>query len=233
MKYTTLLLTMLYVGSVEPMNNEIKVLIVDTGIAPHSDLTSVQYDYSDNYVDRTGHGTHIAGIVALGKDLNDPLCPEVKIHSCKYYDYFAELEGISNCMKRARRENFDYVNISSNGPGYIKAEHQSFRQYKGEVYVAAGNNGEALGGKVVYYPSAYRYKHNMTNVHMVQAVCKTCSYSNTHKLAIKEYGDYIKSTFNDGKYQSLRGTSQATAIAMHKALKLRCAQIKGALNGNR
>jgi len=77
------------------ISNEIRVLELDTGIAPHKKLQNyVQYDNSNDYEDTNGHGTHIAGIIIYGNQiLNNkgeavfnPVCRNVKIFSCKYYN---------------------------------------------------------------------------------------------------------------------------------------------------
>lgn len=213
----------------------INVLIVDTGIARHGLLKNVVYNSSDDYVDINGHGTHIAGLIQLGKDLNDSLCPEIRLRSCKYYDYTAGIDSFSKCIQKGVDTNVDYLNVSGGGSGFDANEYKAFKAFKGLAYVAAGNNGVILDNKKVYYPASYRYKHNMKNIVMVQGLCdgKLCPYSNTHPTAIDGFGDYVKSTSINNDFTTKRGTSQATAIALHEALKKKCNEFKGVKNANR
>jgi subtilisin family serine protease len=82
-------------------------MVIDTGIGPHNKLVQgVQYENSENYVDRIGHGTHVAGIILYGNEnLNDPVCNRVKIYSCKYYDpSFQKGENLKasiECIKKS------------------------------------------------------------------------------------------------------------------------------------
>jgi subtilisin len=234
MKYL-LLISLLSFNVIPKEPKAINVMVIDTGIAQHDLLKNVQYNDSDDYVDHNGHGTHVAGLIQLGKDLNDPLCPQVRIHSCKYFEDSAKEEALAECVEKANHLKMDYINVSGGGPGYLKREHLAFKKFKGKVYAATGNNGQHLNKKVVYYPASYRYKNKMTNIIMVQSDCngKTCAYSNVHSNAIKSYGDYVKSTSLNNSLKSLRGTSQATAIALHDALKKKCNELKGGIYGNR
>lgn len=233
----TLLLTPISPTVTKP-KGEIWVLIVDTGIAKHKDLTSVVYDNSVHYEDNNGHGTHIAGIVQSGEG-GDKVCDQVKIFSCKYFDpKYSDPKGIAKCLRDAKRLNMDYVNVSGGGSDFIKEEYEAFRDYRGIVYAALGNNSEDLDKGGNYFPASYAYakiKYSkgvtvpLRNINYVQAICGTevCKYSNYKSGSIRENGNYVMSTFKNGGYNELRGTSQSTALALHKELKRRCSTLKG------
>lgn len=227
---------------------EIKVLVIDTGISRHSKLTNVQYSNTYDYVDVNGHGTHITGLIQLGKDLNDQVCSNVKIYACKFYEKnVLNLDGITKCMRRAQAEHFDYVNISAGGPVKLLAEYRAFKNYKGIVYAAAGNDGQVLNESYQFFPASYSYITDtylegqqfksvtpIDNIRVVEAICDggICPYSNRYPQAIHASGNLVRSTLPNNKYGYMRGTSQATALALHEELIQRCMKFKGARNDN-
>lgn len=225
MKFILFLIMITLSPSCASDNSRIVVVIADSGVYPHKMIKNLKNDGSVNYTDEVGHGTMMAGLIALGANLDDPLCDNVELHSCKLE--FPNKAGFGGCLNYARLLGADYVNVSGGGPGVIPEELEAFSKFKGITFAAAGNNGVKLTDSIKYFPASYSYAHGLTNIKIVQAVCENCRYSNTHESAISEHGGYVYSTDNKGGLSAARGSSQATAIALHKELKQVCSTIKG------
>ena len=225
---------------IEKPKNEIWVMVIDTGVSKHNKLTSVVYDNSDDYIDKNGHGTHVAGLIQNGID-NLKLCPQVKIFSCKFFDG-AEWKGanaISDCVRKASSLNMDYINVSAGGTSFIADEYEAFKNFKGTVFAAAGNDGNELNNSYQYYPASYSYNRvkyglnktseHLKNIKVIQNVCNGVRIkSSNYKIGlISECGEDAESTYLNNSYRILSGTSQATAIALHKELLKTCSTFNG------
>lgn len=102
----------------------IKVAVVDSGISPHRDLLvygGTGIDDSgqilDYNFDNTGHGTHVAGIIAAKASADKGFCgiaPDVQLYSCKYSSNTKRdfLVGILHSIRWAIDEGVDILNLS-------------------------------------------------------------------------------------------------------------------------
>lgn len=160
---------------------QIRVMVIDTGVSNHKDLKPfVQTDDSEDYVDRHGHGTHIAGIIMFG-DLNEnyehtPSCDMVKIFSCKYVDKAdsynqKNFEGVelaaaimtARCIDLAIENNIDIINYSSNGLYFSIDEYNAVKRARSAgivIVTAVGNGAEKTNigyslDKSPTYPAGY------------------------------------------------------------------------------
>lgn len=136
--------------------NGVSVGVVDTGIAPHPDLTisggqntvvgENPSDYGDN---GEGHGTHVAGIIAAhGTPPNGirGMAPSVKLFSFRVFGHGqpgASNYAIAKGVDAAVQNQCDLINMSLGGGGAdeaTKAAIADARNSGSVVIVAAGND---------------------------------------------------------------------------------------------
>lgn len=198
----------------------IKVAILDTGIdLDHLDLQAnikgqvnmISPLKSGN--DDNGHGTHVAGTVAavdnaigvvgVGSEIS---LYAVKVLSKTGSGWLSDLiEGLQWCINN----RMEVVNMSLG----TSSDNQSFHDaiinaYQAGVTLvaAAGNNG-ASGGSVDY-PAKYPETIAVSAIGQDNRLAAFSSFGPEVDLAAP--GVNIKSTYNDGYYKTLNGTSMAT-----------------------
>jgi len=146
---------------------DITVAIIDTGIAPHPDLTSPQnriIGWNDLVNGRTspyddnGHGTHVAGIVAgngwASRGKYTGMAPEANLVGIKALDKEGTgnisdiLVAIEWCLEHQSMYNIRVINLSLGAPAYQSAANdplcaavRSAWDNGIVVCVAAGNDG--------------------------------------------------------------------------------------------
>lgn len=130
----------------------VKVLVIDTGVAPISSIKQYlpKMTSGPDYIDDYNHGTSMAYLIAKGDDGKDPLdAKRVYIESCNIYytpkrlivigphdlnssfPVFAEdvrytnafvLELTAQCLKKALEEGFHFINLSFSGSTHSNIE---------------------------------------------------------------------------------------------------------------
>ncbi len=192
------------------------IAILDTGIdSDHTDLDNVGssrgFGYS-TWEDGNGHGTHCAGIAAAENDGQGikGVAPDATLHAGKvlsdsgggsFSDIAAGVEWTAN-------QGFDVASMSlgASSGSYALQDACNYADANGVfVVAAAGNSGPC--SNCVGYPAAYS---------SVMAVSSTNSsdglsyFSSTGpEIEIAAPGSSIYSTYNDGGYNTLSGTSMA------------------------
>jgi thermitase len=214
-----------------------KIFILDTGIeADHEDLSDQYASVEKSYdYDKLGHGTHCAGIagavsnngkgiasVALSQDFFTLTSVKV-LNDSGYGSQETVIAGII----RAVDEGADVISLSLGGPSdddYQKAyaEAVAYAEKSGAILVvAAGNSNE----NAKYFSPAN--VEGVIAVAAVDAQLKKADFSNTVEdieMGIAAPGVQIYSTFPNGTYRYLSGTSMATPyvagiLGLAKALK--------------
>jgi len=216
-----------------------RVWVLDTGIAPHLDLT---IDWSRAFssvgeggVDHRGHGTHVAGTIGatggnglgvVGVNWNVSLLSAkflgpsggTTANAIKAVDYFTNL-------KLAQRLNIVACNNSWGGGGYSEALHSSIiRAAKaGILFVAAAGNSSANNDTGAYYPCNYNTTAG-TSTETAAAYDGVISVASiTSSGALSSFSSYGATTVDIGApgsgvfssvpvdtYASYNGTSMAT-----------------------
>lgn len=208
----------------------VKVAVLDTGIdKDHPDLVNnlkggvnfvskspVKPADPNKWDDDNGHGTHVAGIIAaVDNDIGViGVAPEAHLYAVKVLDrtgsgYVSDvIDGINWAMENGMQ----VINMSLGSASDVQALHDAVdaAYNAGLVLVAAaGNSGDGDGTtNEVVYPAKYS---------SVIAVAATDSNDSTptwssegEEVELAAPGVSIRSTWNDGLYKTLSGTSMAT-----------------------
>ncbi|MEK1828916.1 S8 family peptidase [Priestia megaterium] len=205
----------------ETQGEGIKVAILDTGIDPnHPDLVpniknAINFTTTNtsDFIDRQGHGSHCAGIIAACD--NDfgvvGVAPKAELYIAKVLgdNGSGSIQAIVDGVNWAIEQGVDIISMSlgcSEDPGY--AFHDAFRRAHeaGIVIVAAsGNENTHVGWPAVY-------EETIAVGAMDQAFNRAAFSNFGNELDIIAPGVDIISTYKNGSYARLSGTSMATPI---------------------
>ena len=201
----------------------VKVAVLDTGIdLDHPDLkdnikgqvNAISPRKSGN--DDNGHGTHVAGtIAAVNNDIGVVgVGPQIWLYAVKVLDRSGSgwlsdiIEGLDWCINN----KIQVVNMSLGAPSDNLSFHTAIisAYNAGIVLVAAAGNNGPYGG--VDYPGKYMETIAVSAVGQDSAEnLYLASFSSTGpEVDLAAPGVNIKSTYNDGYYKLLNGTSMAT-----------------------
>lgn len=199
----------------------VKVAILDTGIdVTHPDLIPnikdginfTSNDYRD-YVDRQGHGTHVAGIIA-GCDNNIGIvgvAPQAELYIAKILgdDGSGSIEAIIQGIAYAVHNKVDIISMSlgcEQDPGPRLHQAIKYAHDHGIIIVGAtGNEAHHCDWPAVY--------DEVISVGAVSKNKKVASFSNYgSQVDVVAPGVDILSTYPLQSYATLSGTSMATPI---------------------
>ena len=205
-----------------------RVAILDTGVDyTHGELKhafgstkGIDIIYGKEPIDRKGHGTHVAGIVA-GKEVG--MAPGAKLYAVKVLnDYGSGTEGTVMRGLDWSIGKADVVNMSLGGAGASRAFQLLVNKAheKGLVMVAAaGNNGRRMPS----YPAAYDH---VISVAAVDKHGNHAYFSNVHPTVdLAAPGVAVRSSVPGG-YKEYSGTSMATPHVSAAVAMLRAAGVK-------
>lgn len=209
----------------------VKVGVIDTGISrTHQDLAAniagcVSFvSYTTNCEDDNGHGSHVSGIIAA---VNNSIgvvgvAPNAQLYALKVLDSGGSgyLSDIISALSWASTNGIQVVNMSLGTTSDIQSFHDAVTAAKNagviEV-VAAGNSGP--GSNTVNYPGAYP---EVIGVAATDSSDNVPSWSSRGpQVDIAAPGVNVYSTYKNGGYATLSGTSMATPhVAGAVALRL-------------
>jgi len=197
-----------------------KVAILDTGVDfAHPDLKDNLVELKDftnssyGVKDVQGHGTHIAGSIA-GVDNQKGIvgvAPKSKLYIAKVLDDrgAGKYQSLLNGLQWAIERNVDIINMSLGTTNEPPQElHEAIKEayQKGITVIAAAGNDN----REVNYPAAY---DETIAVSALDMTYERASFSNYGiKNQIIAPGVSILSTYKNGSYAKLSGTSMATSI---------------------
>jgi subtilisin family serine protease len=195
-------------------------MIIDTGIYTHPKIKPYlsTKNRKSELVDTHGHGTHVAGLVLYGPELNDPVCKEVEVYSCRFFG--PQSHSTDTCLEYANKLGVEFINFSGGGYEYMKEEVVEIRRSKATVVVAAGNDSVNISTKP-YYPAALPLKNLIAVGNGVSERLKSKSSNFGLSKLVWRDGE-AKKSFSQKGFAYMSGTSQATAIYTHELLKKRC-----------
>lgn len=197
--------------------------IIDTGIdLDHPDLT-VDQTRSRSFVsgqtsadDLNGHGTHVAGIIGALNNRTGLLgvASGVKLVALKVLDEDGEgrlsatIQAVAHVAQVGRPG--DVVNLSLGGDGISPSLERQVKAAadRGILFaIAAGNEGKPARD---YSPARFNHP-NVFTVSAVDSTDRFASFSNygNDVVDVAAYGVRVPSTYRNGRYAILSGTSMA------------------------
>lgn len=218
----------------------ITIAILDTGCdATHPDLkdriagginfTNDDGGQRDIYKDYNGHGTHVAGTIASIHNGTGVVgvAPDSNLLIIKVLDRngSGQYEWIINGINYAIEQKADIISMSLGGPEDVPELHEAIKNAVSNnilVICAAGNAGDGDDRTDEFdYPGSY---NEVISVGAIDLERRSSDFSNSNnELDLVAPGDKILSTYLNGTYATLSGTSMATphvsgAMALVKVL---------------
>lgn len=208
----------------------VKVAVIDTGIdQDHPDLINnlvggVNFVSKpwwkpadpNNWDDDNGHGSHVAGIIAAVDNTIGVVgvAPQAKLYAVKVLDRNGSgyVSDVIDGITWAVMENMQVINMSLGTATNVQALHDAVdAAYEAglALVAAAGNNGDgnALTNEVVY-PAKY------ASVIAAGATAQDDSSPSWSaegtEVELAAPGVEIRSTWNNGDYRTISGTSMAS-----------------------
>lgn len=196
----------------------VRVAVLDTGIdMSHPDLkANIEGGFdcineTTDVVDDNGHGTHVAGtIAALDNDFGVVgVAPEARLYAVKAFDSRGQgqVSDIVQGMEWCITNRVQVINMSFGTADSSRALTVAINKAAeaGIVMIAAaGNDGRRDG---VLYPAR---DPNVMAVTASTRDDRIASFSNSGtQVAVAAPGEDVYSTYRDGGYKSLTGTSMA------------------------
>jgi major intracellular serine protease len=224
----------------ETKGQGITIAILDTGCdTDHPDLkdriiggrnfTQDDGGKSEIYEDYNGHGTHVAGTIAAS--LNNTgvagVAPEANLLILKVLgkNGSGQYDWIIKAIDYAISEKVDIISMSLGGPEDVKELHDIIKKAVNQnilVVCAAGNEGDGEDSTdELGYPGCY---NEVISVGAIDLERQSSEFTNSNnQLDLVAPGEKITSTYLNGTYASLSGTSMATphvsgALALLKVL---------------
>jgi hypothetical protein len=200
----------------------VKVAVIDSGISPHEDLVIAGgksfVEYTDSYNDDNGHGTHVAGIIGArdnGLGIKG-VASDAALYAIKAFNQNGTtyISNIIAGIDWAISNDMDIINLSLGAQVGSDTFHNIVDQAYSEgilVVAAAGNDGTG-SGDTVDYPARYS---SVIGVGAIDQQNGHASFSSTGpSVEVVAPGVSILSTYNNGSYTRLNGTSMATPFVV-------------------
>ncbi|MEL6319701.1 MAG: S8 family peptidase [Cyanobacteria bacterium J06626_14] len=197
---------------------DIKVAVLDTGIdRDHPDLAdgirAVEDFTGDGVEDTNGHGTHCAGII--GARQNDTgfigVAPKAELLIGKVLgnDGSGAFHWIADGVLWAVEQGAEIINMSLGGPFSSHRLYQAIHiaLAKGVIVICAAGNEGSLFQNNIGYPG--RYGGVITVASHDENGNRSGFSSRGGEIDVMAPGSNIWSTFKDGGYAELSGTSMA------------------------
>ena len=224
----------------ETKGKGVTIAVLDTGCdSKHTDLkeqikggrnfTDDDRGNPELFLDYNGHGTHVAGTIAAQQ--NDVgvvgVAPEASLLIVKVLNRegSGQYEWIINGINYAIEQKADIISMSLGGPNDMPELHEAIKRAVTNnilVVCAAGNEGDGKDSTDEFaYPGRY---NEVISVGAINFKRSPTDFTNSHnEIDLVAPGEKILSTYLNGKYASLSGTSMAAphvsgALALVKSL---------------
>ncbi|MCC3867057.1 S8 family peptidase [Terrisporobacter mayombei] len=205
----------------------VKIAVIDSGCdITHKDLQNriiggrnfTTEDNSDinKYQDYNGHGTHVCGTISASNNNYGVtgVAPDAQLLILKALDKngLGSMNSIIDAINFAMSQKVDIISMSLGTSTDVSQLHQAIKKaIESNILVvcAAGNEGDGGGSTDEFsYPAGY---NEVISVGAVDFSKSAARFSDSNKeVDLVAPGVNIISTFLNGKYESLSGTSMAT-----------------------
>ena len=207
---------------------DITVAILDTGCdTDHPDLQNriiggrnFTQDDGGNpaiFEDYNGHGTHVAGTIAATQNNAGVVgvAPEANLLILKVLgkNGSGQYDWIINAIHYAIEQKVDIISMSLGGPTDVKELHDAIKDavvnHQILVVCAAGNEGDGDSSTDEFdFPGSY---NEVISVGAVDLDRHSSYFTNSNnEVDLVAPGEKITSTYLNGSYATLSGTSMAT-----------------------
>ena len=196
------------------------IAVIDTGIQrTHPDLDAkivAGHDYvdgDDSPDDGNGHGTHVSGTAAAETDNATGAagtCPKCSVMPVRVLDEngSGSLLDVAEGIIWAADHGAKVVNMSLGGPGTSTLEDAvNYATGKG-VFLSCAAGNDNTSDTTNAYPAAYEGCFGVASTTSADARSSFSNYGSWVEAAAP--GSDIYSTWNDGAYNTISGTSMAT-----------------------
>jgi subtilisin len=193
----------------------VTVAVIDSGIAKHPALEVKEwrnFSADASELDSLGHGTHVAGVIAAKRGPCRGIAPGVSLISCKALGHSGtgSNAAVAEAVEFATEAKADIIGMSLGSESPDPRLHAAIKAASAAgviVVCAAGNDGGAVN-----YPAAFA---ETIAVGAVDRHGNACPFSCRGKeIAIAAPGQDITSTWLDGSYATLTGTSMAAPFVV-------------------
>ncbi|MFZ5933138.1 MAG: S8 family peptidase [Patescibacteria group bacterium] len=219
----------------------VKVAVADTGVyTNHPDLKANIVDCVDaqypslrkRCADGNGHGTHVSGTIAANGKIKG-VAPEAKIMAIKVCSNsgLCWSDDVARGIRYAADKGANIVNLSLGGSSLALDEKNAIDYAVGKgvlIVAAAGNSGPADNS--INYPGAYYKVVAVGATSSTDAITNWSSRGNNYAttaylveerdIEFAAPGLTVESTWRDGCYKVLSGTSMATPHVSGLSAKL-------------
>ena len=200
----------------------IVVGVADTGKPEHPDLKDTileSRNFSSSYtdVDQIGHGSHVCGIIAAAR--NDTgvigVAPKAKLITAKVLgdDGSGDNAAVTQGIRWLTEQGCHIINLSLGGPFDAGITQAVKDAVDAGIFVicAAGNYGKIDGKNTISYPARLPYTVAVGSYNKAGRLSRFSSRGPQIHVAFP--GENILSTWLDGKYRRISGTSMASPFA--------------------
>jgi thermitase len=162
--------------------------------------------------DGHGHGTHIAGIIAVS-------APRARLMILRYFDIglppLATIDYTVAAVQYATKMGARIINYSAGGPTFSRPEFAALEAAAEKnilVVAAAGNEGRD-SSHFPYFPANYPLSNILSvTAHNPRRQVLTSSNFGKETVDLSAPGEKVGSALPGGGYGEMTGTSQATAF---------------------
>ena len=208
----------------ETMGEDVKIGVIDTGICTnHVDLKNRIKDYADfsssakdDIEDQNGHGTHVAGIICAERNGVGVVgvAPKADLYVAKAFDNDGKTTypSIEKSLNWMISKKVDVINMSFSSDISSTEYKRLINKVSSNgisMICAAGNDGQRKES-TIGYPANFRETIAVTAVDINRKIADFSSCGSEAEIAAA--GKDIYSTYLNGGYATLSGTSMATPI---------------------